>query len=457
MDANNPIARLLKADFADALGVMLGADSVSVAHVSKRVNAVHVLDVRTEALDGPDDSRDAQAADFLRRYGQERSLDGARVVVVLGRERTWIGDLILPAAAADNVANVVAFELDSILPLAADRLYHGHFVRPLGSAGEKIAVTVVGALREHVERAARVVEASGLPLGAATVEPLALADYFAAGATSAENDLGALISTSAGREFLTLVSAGRMISAHRFAPRGGREAELQRQLEASLPERSGDVARVLAEQPRAEGEGPLVAAAPEGFFAEGLIPTKDELAAVGGALGLLGETAVRLSLLPPELTRASEGLGLREIALSAMVVVMAASLFFVTTMKEMAIDSSLADELASLTPAVARVTEMEEKNRELLDRVRALEDSSRSDVLAYLREVTDLVPTTAYLTTFRYKGDRIEIDGIADKASGLIAVLEASPLFEGVDFTAPITKYLQNQERFSMRMRLEKR
>ena len=55
----------------------------------------------------------------------------------------------------------------------------------------------------------------------------------------------------------------------------------------------------------------------------------------------------------------------------------------------------------------------------------------------------------------RMPGFKIEVDGISDKASDLIAILEASPYFTGVEFTAPTTKYLASQERFSLRMRLE--
>ena len=84
-----------------------------------------------------------------------------------------------------------------------------------------------------------------------------------------------------------------------------------------------------------------------------------------------------------------------------------------------------------------------------------VEPAIRLSVLAYLRDITVRLPESAYLTTFRFKGDRVEIDGIADSAAGLISVLEESPNFANVEFTAPTTKYLQDQQRFSLRMGLE--
>jgi general secretion pathway protein L len=125
------------------------------------------------------------------------------------------------------------------------------------------------------------------------------------------------------------------------------------------------------------------------------------------------------------------------------------------TAKNLSIDSALYSQVEELEPRVEQSLRHQEKNAEMLSTVEKLESKSRSRVLTYLKAVTDLIPPTAYLTTFRYREDRIEVDGIADKASDLIAILEASPYFAGVEFTAPTTKYLANQERFSLRMRLE--
>jgi general secretion pathway protein L len=102
------------------------------------------------------------------------------------------------------------------------------------------------------------------------------------------------------------------------------------------------------------------------------------------------------------------------------------------------------------------VQQKEQKNRALEERLKLLEAQRGPSVLGYLQAMTKEVPTSAYLTTFRYKGDRVEVDGIATNAAELIAFLERSPQFKDVEFTAPTTKYLQNQERFSLRMGLER-
>jgi len=213
--------------------------------------------------------------------------------------------------------------------------------------------------------------------------------------------------------------------------------------------------RVIDEPQSEEGDLGLAAIAPPAFLPSGVRLSWLEAAAIGAALGQLNESRVRMNLLPPALARAEEGIGLRELALAAVVVLLSLTLAASIAFKNLGISNALAAEIERLLPNVTAVTRKEEQNRALLAKLQTLEKSRAVSVLAYLRDMTTRIPNGAYLTTFRYKGDRIEIDGIADNAATLIALLEQSQYFKNVEFTAPTTKYLQDQERFSLKMGLE--
>ncbi len=180
-----------------------------------------------------------------------------------------------------------------------------------------------------------------------------------------------------------------------------------------------------------------------------------EVVAIGAALGLIGESRQSVNLLDASMIQTATGFGLRELALSGAVAAMGLLLLISITTKNLSIGGALSAEIDALEPRVEQALKRADKNAETLAMVERLEAKSRSRVLGYLKAVTELVPSTAYLTTFRFREDKIEVDGISDKASDLIAILESSPYFVGVEFTAPTTKYLSNQERFSLRMRLE--
>jgi general secretion pathway protein L len=79
-----------------------------------------------------------------------------------------------------------------------------------------------------------------------------------------------------------------------------------------------------------------------------------------------------------------------------------------------------------------------------------------------LKEITQLLPATVWLWSLKYNGREIEINGYADSASDLITLLDKSPLFEKVEFLAPVTKERLmkpegEKERFRIRAKIEER
>ena len=72
-----------------------------------------------------------------------------------------------------------------------------------------------------------------------------------------------------------------------------------------------------------------------------------------------------------------------------------------------------------------------------------------------LRELTGLLPDAAYLSELTFRERTVEITGLAPSASQLLPMIEASPLFSGVEFSAPIVAQGAGLERFRIRMRLE--
>jgi len=362
----------------------------------------------------------------------------------------------LPAAAAENLEKVVAYEADRIIPLPADSVYTAQHARPLGAASDRLAVTVIASAKDAVEAASNALAGVGSAPSSVSAVPVALTDYYA---FCRGDDAGtaAIFHVDGGREYLTLTTDGGLVNSVRYDPgEGSRSDRVEREMESMLLERREERPELVIDEPQSEeGDLGLAAIAPPAFLPSGVRLSWLEAAAIGAALGQLNESRVRMNLLPPALARAEEGLGLRELALAAVVVLLSLTLAASIAFKNLGISNALAAEIERLLPNVTAVTRKEEQNRALLAKLQTLEKSRAVSVLAYLRDMTTRIPNGAYLTTFRYKGDRIEIDGIADNAATLIALLEQSQYFKNVEFTAPTTKYLQDQERFSLKMGLE--
>ena len=70
-------------------------------------------------------------------------------------------------------------------------------------------------------------------------------------------------------------------------------------------------------------------------------------------------------------------------------------------------------------------------------------------VTALLKELSDVIPADAYLTSMNLRGGRLTLDGMARSASDLIAQLEKSKHFKSVSFTSPTTRS-GDKDRFSL-------
>lgn len=459
MDIKQIFARVAKADFADAVGVAIAEDVIAATHVRKRLNNVTIQAVASRSIDAPRESRTALIVDFVKAFVLEHEIEEARICVALEPADVMLGHLQLPATATENFSTVVGYELDRIFPVAPDSLLTQQYWRSLGAAGERVHATIVAGLRERVEQLQREMAAAGFAPTSMTALPVALSDFYSYCRGPGQHTAGVFY-RHGGRESMVVTSRGVMVSNVPFTPGlETRTERLWRELETLVPDAIQDEVEVVVDGDADEGAVDLSACVPAALYAaqSGAPALRwHEAAAVGAAFSQLGESKLKLNLLPANLRKVEEGVGLRELGLSAFVMLFAIVLAATIAVKNLSIGSALASEIDALLPRVSRVQTQEEENRKALETVKLLESHRGASVLAYLRAMTEGVPSTAYLTTFRYKGDRLEVDGIAANASELIAVLERSPYFKNVEFTAPTTKYLQNQERFSLRMGLDR-
>ena len=100
--------------------------------------------------------------------------------------------------------------------------------------------------------------------------------------------------------------------------------------------------------------------------------------------------------------------------------------------------------------AVDRVLRELERKRKLLATVDSFEAAAVRP-LPVLRELTELLPADAWLTTVSLDAKGVELTGSASAASALIPLLENSPRLERVEFSSPVTRGRDNKEQFRIR------
>jgi Tfp pilus assembly protein PilN len=108
--------------------------------------------------------------------------------------------------------------------------------------------------------------------------------------------------------------------------------------------------------------------------------------------------------------------------------------------------------IEALTPevrAVERVQQELERKRKLLANIVAIE-SNAARPLPVLRELTEVIPAEAWLSSLSLDTKGVELTGQAAAASSLIPLLENSPRLEKVEFSSPVTRG-RDKEQFRIR------
>lgn len=467
--------RTARLDFLDGLGIAIQQRSVAMAHLGKRLATVSLQHHKVVPLPPPEqiEPRRAALAAAVAGFVAEHSLDADRTFVTLPRASALLSRLSLPAAAKSDLNQVLEFEIDRLIPLSRDEIYYDTIVREVAG---KLDVLVTSVPRRVVAEVLAALELAEVRARSIAISPVAVFDYVSYCSTEDDEHVVALVEDAGSVEF-DYFARGTLIASHLVradeVASGGAISRLVSQESMSA---GGTPSAVKVYAWRAPGDGPeekpllsgellasgadllrraqgALSAPEEGFFdsaSPALIP------AIGAGLAAVREGSANVNLLPPEERRAQEEGAPLLTFLCAAVLVLVTGVWLVSALvKDHRIASQLHDELATLEPTMRTVHRNEEEAKAINEKLKLLTQGDRRRISVLLKELTDVVPRDAYLTTFRFRSGKIELEGFAKSASDLVPTIERSPFFKNAQFTSPVTKVQDNQERFSLATEIE--
>jgi len=454
--------RIRRADFLDGLGIYVGAHEVALAHVVKRFFSIALRQARTFPL--PPSTRAPERRQALAQavatFAGEHRVDTRRAFLCLPRAQAACNRILLPAAAQENLEQVLEYEMENLVPLPREEIFFDYTVRPLGA--ERIEVLLVCVPRDVINGYLAALDEAGVKPRSIGLPSTALADYVTFCRGDVAPGMGVVVQATDATE-IALFSQGRLVASQLVpAPNASEPAVLQRSLQRQLADELFEPEQTtLYRWSLANGHAPAVDELGEANLvqmAKGRLATGDAefapatpaiLPAVGAGLGAVREGVVRLNLLPAEQREAFD-----EGPLVATWVLLALSLVLLIAWGGMAIvkDGMLRREvqakLAAIQPDVDEVMALTDENEHLQRQVEIL-NAQEGRVTTLLKELTDLIPSDAYLTTLNLRGGRLTLDGQARSASDIITALEKSKRFKNVTFSSPTTRQGE-KERFAL-------
>ncbi len=406
---------------------------------------------------------------FVKAHGI--SSEGA--VLGVPRSQIVVRFLELPAEAAEDLAQVVRYQVESFTPAEEEPMCYDFALLGRDERG-KLVVLVAMMKRADLERYLQLL--SSISLKPAAIQPAttALSNLLLEGYAGLSPSTYLLYHLDGGHAELLAFRNKQLVYSRQFHSNGVdgmlSEGELALSalrieeepvekilltgsgaavVEAALRERIGECERLGASLSAGEFDGLRAAMSDDLAVAAGLA-----LAGLGRKLPL------PINLLPQEMRVHHSVLGyIPTILLSAAILLLGAGLGLREFVQERALLGKLDLEIAALKPQLEEVNRLAEQGRALESQIALLEGAiaQRDPALEILKELTAALPDHSFLQTVTFKGDEVNMIGLSASATQLLPLLEKSPHLRDVEFTQRIIRDPQSgKERFYIRAKVEK-
>ncbi len=440
----------------------------------------------------------AEVAELYRRFRKENHATATSATVALPRGAALIRFLEFPSEVAPNLAQAVEYQVDLLHPFEEGSMAWDWALLPAGRAADSgqaaekagpdspgvLRVAVALAEKQAIEKLAAWFAATGIDVACFTFASAAMyralgsrarpsAPQHEAHAGTPAKPLVLLDGNGATIEVLGIGADGRFYS--REVPAS---AALEREVAlcaADLRLAEGEYEVVATGQ--FAGERPASSHPLEEVFA-GRLPAirppgpgrpefrlAEAFAAYAAALpglelqlfGLVSRGGLKWNLLPPDKRVYRSHWAYSTAWLLAVVVLGLAGARLTTGwVQDRYYSSWLDSQIRALAPRVTYLERLDSKQKSVVTRIETLERERRNVArkIEVWREVTRLLPRTAWVQTMNLTENQVVLAGQADTAGGLLQTLSQSPYFEQAEFLNAVGKNNEGRETFQIRIRL---
>ena len=465
--------------FQESLGIDFKTNHLILSLLRKSFRKIRLVDYRIYPLwsEGQREVQEAQWISLITTFISKNEVSRERVAVSIPREKALIRFLRLPLATRENLRKVLEYEAPKLTPFDKEAFFFDYQV--LKTDSEWVYLMAVFVKKDDMEPYLNLMKKMGIQPVSIQIPAISALNLFFYHEGEKGNEISVLLDVNAPFYEMNIIE-GKEWKDSFHLPLGGEKAE-DRILHAF---RRGDLKdpsisramffvygldateKALPNFQEADGmKG--VASPPMDRIEVGADETLPDYIypSIGLPLATLTDTRLKVNLLPPEMRKK-----VREYGKSIFLILFSLAVVLgltwgggVYSRYEKDLDS-LRAEIKKKKPEVEAVEKLQKQRTELTTEMAEFEKITRGAVseVQILQELTRLLPSSVWIWQYKFSGREIEISGFADSASELIPLLDKSPLFEKVEFLAPVTKERERRigvekerERFKIKMRLE--
>ena len=451
-----------------ALALSIEPGHLCIVYASRFFSRIKVKGVRTSHFEEGKYPTPANVASALALARDK--LKAFRSEITLSIPKAWAVARVaeLPITVKENLADVVSYELDRLTPFTSDSAFYDF--RIIGEEDRKLSIMLIAAKADLINPYLEAIKGKGITVDRVTVSPSAIGTYCShslAQQSTVFANIGAggyevgLILDS----LLTSLCAGNIDANDETSSLDAVIAEIDRCAVSAANQ--GGVPRLVL----CTGEGELGAQLRERVpsaidLFEG-IDSRLKLPQTAGRIPPAAAGSMLESLWPRAKGFNLLQKGRREkaklpVAFTLFLVFSLVALGILYIVAPLRIEEKRLEEIdrrvAAIRPEVKKVETLKKEVDALESEVSTINSFKKGKpmTLQILKELTAILPKSAWLTGARITDTTVEIEGYAAAATELLSKLEASPYLKKVEFASPTFRDVRlNSDRFVIKMEIE--
>jgi Tfp pilus assembly protein PilN len=188
------------------------------------------------------------------------------------------------------------------------------------------------------------------------------------------------------------------------------------------------------------------------------LDSSDRFGSISAALLGLRKSAFRSNLIPEELRhRRNHTQWIPTYALLGIAVLLGVAMAVRQPYQLTVYASQIDAEIQRIAPVASEVVNQQSELNKLSEKYRVLSGhfKNRDYALEAMRELTKLLPPTAWISNYSYQDGTVSITGLAVAATEIQKAVEDSPLFKDAQFTTATTRDAKGKDRFTLKATVE--
>jgi general secretion pathway protein L len=466
--------------FDSSLGIDFRKNHLIFTLLRKSLGKIKLVDwgIHTLLSEEQKEERETQVIHLINQFISTHLFNREKVSISIPRDKVIARFIRLPAATKENLRKVLEYEAAKYTPFGSKEIYFDYHL--LKEDKEWLHLFVVFIKRTELDGYSSLLKKIGIQPISIQVPSTAALNLFFYNKTMEKQEIAVLLDVSEPFFEMNLLQGGDWReSFHLPMPPEEKESTIintfkrsglknsnsnstyfvygldtSERMFSSLKE--GDQIKAVSFPPLDRIQVEKGASRPDKIYSSIGIPLKG-----------LTKTHFDLNLVPFDLKKKARQIGKPLfIILTSFALLLSLTWgigVFIQYRREL---NAVNAEIKKKKPEVVVVEKLQRQKEELGKEISELVKMKSGGVskVEMLKELTQILPSTVWVWNLKCTGREVEISGFADSASDLISLLDKSPLFEKVEFLAPVTKERERaaagdkeKERFKIKMRLEGR